>query len=59
MSVDEFIMDLIELDFPESELGDNSQQWGWKKEKGRFACLVPSCSKNGLTFTHKFALMRH
>ena len=59
MSVDEFIMDLNELDFPESELGDHSQQWGWRKEKGRFACLVPNCSKNGLTFAHKFALMRH
>ena len=56
MSVDEFVMDLNEINHWEIDAGSSD---GWKMEKGRYVCLVPKCQQRDLSFGQKFAFLRH
>ena len=62
MSVDEFIFDLGEFEeevVEEHATQERVRKSGWRKEKGRYLCLVPNCRERKLDFVRKFALVRH
>ena len=64
MAVNEFVFDVSE--FQESGEGvereedmEVEEQRGWRKEKGRYLCLVNNCRERKVDFAQKFALTRH
>ena len=61
MSVDEFVFDLgeFEEETVEEQASEERVRSGWRREKGRYICLVLNCRERKLDFAQKFALVRH
>ena len=62
MSVTEFIFDLGEFEeevVEEQACQERERISGWRREKGRYLCLVPNCRERKLDFAQKFAMVQH
>ena len=55
MCVDEFMLDLgeFEEEVVEEQASQERVRSGWRREKGRYICLVPNCRERKLDFAQK------